>query len=134
MTDRSETVVIGAGIIGLSLAYELARRGRRVAVLERDRPGAGATHAAAGMLAPISEAEIARPEEVAFGLDSLRRFPEFVRGIERVAAVSCGYRSEGCLWVATTRDDREQLEHLAETLRQKGLSTEPLSGDRLCCL
>ena len=81
----SETIVVGAGIIGLSLAYELLRRGRRVTVLERDRPGHGSTWAAGGMLAPVAEAEVDEPEVIGLGLESLERYAEFVAGVERVS-------------------------------------------------
>ncbi|MFZ5872062.1 MAG: FAD-dependent oxidoreductase, partial [Actinomycetota bacterium] len=47
--------VIGAGIVGLACAEELVRGGHEVRVFDPD-PGAGATHAAAGMLAPAGEA------------------------------------------------------------------------------
>ncbi|MDH3786680.1 MAG: FAD-binding oxidoreductase, partial [Acidobacteriota bacterium] len=51
---EKQTLVVGAGIIGLTLADALLRRGRQVMVIERDRPGCGSTWAAGGMLAPIS--------------------------------------------------------------------------------
>src|SRR5438094_133531 len=54
--EAASVVVVGAGIIGMSLAFELARRSVDVVVLERSRPGAGAAGVAAGMLAPMSEA------------------------------------------------------------------------------
>ena len=62
MRAEAEHVIVGGGAIGLALAYELSRRGRGVLVLERDRPGGGATAAAGGMLAPVSEAGDDPPE------------------------------------------------------------------------
>lgn len=131
MSARFEVAVVGAGVIGLSVGFELARRGRSVVVLERGEPGAGASGVAAGMLAPVSEAEVQEPDEIVFALDSLRRYRSFVSAIEAAGGEVCGYRDEGTLWVAARRDDREQLEHLAETLRQKDLHCEPLTADRL---
>jgi glycine oxidase len=130
MSESSNVVVVGGGVIGLSVAYELLRRGRGVTVLERGEPGCGATCASAGMLAPVSEAEIECPEQIVFGRDSLARYPELIRAVEEDAGPpGCGYRQEGTLWVAVNRDEREHLDHLAETVRLKGLAAERLSRD-----
>ena len=51
-----DAVVVGAGVIGLACAWRAAQSGLDVLVLERDRPGAGASNVAAGMLAPVGEA------------------------------------------------------------------------------
>jgi glycine oxidase len=127
----SETIVVGAGIIGLSLAYELLRRGRQVTVLERDRPGRGSTWAAGGMLAPVSEAEVDEPEVITLGLESLDRYPEFVAGVERVSGMRVGYLAEGTLLVAVNRDDREELQRVEEILRRKRLEVERVDGEGL---
>ena len=125
---RSDVVVAGGGIVGLAVGYELARRGRSVLVLDAgDVPGA-ATRAAAGMLAPTSEADLSDRALVALELDSLRRYPEFVADVERLAGRSCGYRTEGTIWVALNRDQEGDLERLAAMQRAKGLSAERLSS------
>lgn len=53
--QAADVVVVGAGILGLACARALAQRGHSVIVLERHRPGGGASYAAAGMLAPLAE-------------------------------------------------------------------------------
>ena len=55
-----DVVVIGGGIIGLSVAEQLVSRGARVTVLERRVCGSEASGAAAGMLAPLAEASLHR--------------------------------------------------------------------------
>ena len=80
-----EHLIVGGGVIGLALAYELMLRGHDVLVLERGRPGGGATAVAGGMLAPVSEAGQDPQELIELGCDSLRRFPGFVSGLEQVA-------------------------------------------------
>ena len=52
-----DAIVVGGGVIGLTCAWRVARRGVRVRVLERDQPGRAASHVAAGMLAPVGEAD-----------------------------------------------------------------------------
>ena len=127
----ADVVIVGGGVIGLSLALELLRRERRVLLLERDRPGAGATFAAGGMLAPISEAELEPAELIELGRDSLNRYPQFVADVERLGGFGCGYRDEGTLWVATNRDDREELGRLEETMRLKSLEVQPLTPEQV---
>ena len=64
-SSNYDAVVIGAGIVGLACAWRAAQRGLSVLVVERERPAAGASGVAAGMLAPVTEAE--------FGEAALRR-------------------------------------------------------------
>jgi glycine oxidase len=125
---RSDVVVVGGGVVGLALAYELARRGRAVLVLDRDDVAGAATRAAAGMLAPTSEADLSERALVDLELDSLRRYPEFVAGLERLTGESCGYRTDGTLWVALNRDQDGELERLFAMQRAKGLPARRLSA------
>lgn len=123
--------VAGAGVIGLSVAWELSRRGARVVVLERGRPGHGATRASAGMLAPISESAHEEPERTELALDSWRRYPEFIRRLEEETGHDCRYRRDGTLWVAVNRDDAEELARLESILREKAFSPRRLAPGEL---
>lgn len=125
---QADVTVIGAGVIGLGIAYELQRRGIDVLVLERETPGCGASRASGGMLGPIAEAQIEEPELITFGLNSLGMYPGFVRDLEEIAGDTCGFRQEGTLIVAVTRDHSAELEHLEETFRSKGLTATPLTS------
>ena len=129
--DRAEIVIVGAGAIGLSIAFELGRRGRSVLVLERERIGAGATGVSAGMLAPVSEARAEEPEIVDIALDSHRRYPEFVDAVEAASGLPCGFRREGTLVVALGRDDEEELDHLRQAQQSRGLRSIPLTADEV---
>lgn len=128
---RSEVVVVGGGVVGLSVAYELGRRGRQVLVLDRGDLEGVATHAAAGMLAPTSEADLTERALVALELESLARYPAFVAGIEGLTGQSCGLRTEGTLWVALNRDQDGDLERLFAMQRAKGLDAYRLSADEV---
>ncbi|MCC7090140.1 MAG: FAD-dependent oxidoreductase [Dehalococcoidia bacterium] len=120
-TDRADIIVIGAGVVGLAVAYEAARRGHSVLVLERDRVGAGAAGVAAGMLAPASEAECEDTPFLSLALESCELYPEWVASVEADSGIGCRYRSEGSLLVALHRDHFEELERLAAIQRQLGL-------------
>ena len=125
--QRTEVAVVGGGMIGLAVAFELAGRGRRVALLERGEPGAltgGRPSAvAAGMLAPTSESEGNAAALLRFQLDSLRRYPQFVVAVSEAGGLDCGYRDEGALWAARHRDDQLELEHLHALQQSRGLTS-----------
>ena len=123
-------MVVGGGVIGLSIALELLRLGNQVEVLEWGKTAGASSRAAAGMLAPVSEAELEDPEVLSLALDSLARFPQFVGALETLSGMRCDYRTDGTLWVAVTRDDVAEIEHLHETLTLKveGLPARPLSA------
>jgi glycine oxidase len=80
------------------------------------------------MLAPTSEADLADRALVDLELDSLRRYPEFVAELESLTSQSCGYRSDGTLWIALTHDQAGDLERLAAMQRAKGLAASWLSS------
>ena len=121
--ERTEVAVIGGGVIGLAVAFELAGRGRRVTLLERGEPGAEASAVAAGMLAPTSESEGNAVTLLNLQLDSLGRYREFTEAVSELSGLDCGYRSEGALWAARHRDDELELEHLAALQRDRGLTS-----------
>ena len=129
--DRAEIVIVGAGVIGLAVAFELRRHGRSVLVLEREHVGAGATWASAGMLAPVSEAKAEDPPMVELALESHRRYPEFVQAVEAASGLPCGFRREGTLVVALGRDEEEELQHLREAQQSRGLRSIPLTADEV---
>lgn len=79
-------VVVGAGIIGLSIAWRLAREGRPVTVVD-PAPASGASHAAAGMLAPVSEVTYTEEPLLRLGLASLSRWPAFAAELAADAAL-----------------------------------------------
>lgn len=120
--------VIGGGVAGLTLARKLALGGVRVALVERNELGRGASYAAAGMLAPLVEARLEEQEVVGFGYEALRYFPGFVEELQGETALSIDYRTEGTLIVAVDRDHVEQLRHGFEEQRALGLPVEWLSG------
>ena len=122
-------VVIGAGVAGLVSAWELARRGASVTVVERDHPGAGASTAAAGMLAPVAEATYGEGALTRLSLESVALWPTFVEELEAATGLSVGYRTEGTLVVAVDRDDLAALQHTHRLHADLGLEAHLLDGD-----
>jgi glycine oxidase len=121
--NEYDALVIGAGLVGLSCAWRAAQRGLSVVVVEREGPGAGASSAAAGMLAPITEAEFGAEALLRLNLAGAERWPAFAR---ELGAELC-YRSTGALVAAADRDDLEELRRLHAFQRSLGLDAEWLT-------
>lgn len=126
--------IVGGGVCGLGVGWQLARRGAEVTLFERDEPARAATWAAAGMLAPHMEL---RPEEehiTRLGRESLSRWRRFVGEVEADSGLCVDYRDEGTLFVALDRDAAEQQRFLYRHQQELGLPVRWLSGEdvRLC--
>jgi glycine oxidase len=117
--------VIGGGVIGLACAWKVAQRGANVAVID-EVIGRGASWAAAGMLAPVTEVHHGEETLLQLNLESSRLYPSFVRELEDVSDKPVGYRPCGTLMVARDRDDNEALEELFGFQLRLGLSVERL--------
>jgi len=114
--------------MGLSIAWRLAQSGCQVTVYDRGEAGRGASWAAAGMLAAGVETEPGEERLLALTLESRRLWPDFRRELEAVSGISIGYRDEGTMVVALTRDDAEQLRFTYEFQKSLGLDLDWLSG------
>jgi len=116
-----DALIVGAGVIGLACAWRAAQSGLRVRVLERDRPGAGASGVAAGMLAPVSEVTWGEEPLLAIALTSLRAWAGFATELADVTGLDVGYRPIGALHVALDRDEADELRRRFELMRELGL-------------
>jgi glycine oxidase len=125
--EQTDAVVIGAGVIGCAVAWRLGQAGTRVVVVERGRVGGEASHAAAGMLAPLVEAE--RGDEF-FNLTvaSLAIYDDFARELKVSSGVDVEYRDEGTLYLALTDEDEEELDRRWWRLHESGLNVKRLNA------
>jgi glycine oxidase len=90
-----DVIVVGAGIIGASLALELRERGASVLVLESGVPGREASFAAAGMLAPADPET--PPALCGLAFASTQMYPEFVRTLEEISGIKVDFRRQGTI-------------------------------------
>ena len=123
-----DVVVVGAGVVGLACGWRAAQRGMSVLVLDRDHPAAGASGVAAGMLAPVTEAEFGAEALLALNLEGAARWPAFQRELADRCGTGVGYRESGALVVAIDRDDVEELRRLHAFQSTLGLAAEWLAA------
>jgi glycine oxidase len=123
----AEVVIQGAGIIGCAVAYELARRGARVTVIEAREPGQGATQASAGVLAPFIEALEETPLQ-RLCVESLGMYDAFVDRVRQTSGMNIEYRRTGSLEVALDEAEAEQLQAAAKALAGKKVRAELLGA------
>ena len=106
-----DVAVVGGGPIGLASAWRAARRGLRVAVLDAGEPGAWTV--AAGMLAPVAEADRGEEPLLRLGLRAAAGFAAFCAELAEASGRDPGHRASGTLVVARDRDDAEELDRAA---------------------
>ncbi len=123
-----DVVIIGAGLIGCGIAYELAKRGASVTVYDRAEPARAASWAGAGMLAPYSE-EVVDPALLTLCAASLRAYPEFVDELRERTGVDAHLRHEGTLHVAFDEASARGLAARCEAFRRNGAEATVLDRD-----
>jgi len=122
----SRVVVVGAGAIGGSIAFELRRRGHDVVVVS-DPARRPAAFVAAGMLAPVAEAWFGEERLLAIGLESVRLWPQFAQSLATTTGVDVGLSTAGSVLVAATERDRPEFDRLMGFHRELGLDVERLT-------
>ena len=115
-----DTIVIGAGAVGLGIAWRLSQRGQEVVVLDRGEPGHGASWHAAGMVAPITEATFGEDALLRLNLASAAAYPAFLDELGAASGASLRSRAPGTLFVALDRDQLESLRRLYEFQTELG--------------
>jgi glycine oxidase len=123
----ADVVVIGGGIVGCACAYELAKRGARVTLLEYGKTGMQATNAAAGMLAPISDTH-APDTMFRTRMQALREYAGVVDELQSACGFDVEYRADGILKVAFSDDEAALLQRRVAWQRELGIDVELLDA------
>ncbi|HEY0421180.1 MAG TPA: FAD-dependent oxidoreductase, partial [Acetobacteraceae bacterium] len=130
-SEAPTVAIIGAGVIGLGIGWRLAAAGCRVDIFDRGAAGAGASHAAAGMLAASAEAEPGEEALLALNRHSLALWPGFAAELEALTGQTVDLRTEGTLVLAPTADDVARLRFGLDFQKSLGLATRWLDAAEL---
>jgi glycine oxidase len=125
---ENPAVVVGGGIIGLSIGWQLRRRGVPVTLFERDEPGRAASWVAAGMLAPHAEVGFEEEGFLRLALASLELYPRFLAELKEDSGKTIELDGRGTLIVGFNRDDSERIRRLYEFREQLALPVRWLTS------
>jgi len=125
-----DTIVIGGGIIGASIAWKLALAGLRVTIVDAGSVGGEASWAGAGMLAPGGEI-VSREPWLDLALESMRMYPGFVDELQAVSGATIDYRVCGGIDAAFDDDEWQALSSRAEQQRALGIQSTILDRQSL---
>lgn len=132
---HADVAVIGGGVIGHGIAWEARRSGRSVVLID-EAPGTGASWAAAGMLAPVSELHYQEEELLELMLESSALWPGFIETLKAMRPdplkqdpvnQDTGYVASPTIAVGADPADRRTLMDLREVQQAHGLVVEPLT-------
>jgi len=126
MLQAHDIVIVGGGVIGLAIAYALAREGLSPAVLDRSELGREASWAGAGLIPPESKPGAENPS-VALRSLSARLFPAWSAALREETGIDIGYRRTGGVDVALTDAEDQLLRNVAGRWRAEGVVFERLA-------
>ena len=130
MTHPHHSLIVGGGIIGLSIAWNMARHGCRVTLLERNRVGRATSWAGAGILPPADFANATDPIDRLRGL-SHELFPKWAHDLETFTGIDCGLRRCGGWYLADTPGERAAMLGMTGYWNQLGIECEPVPAEDL---
>lgn len=126
-----DVAIVGGGVIGVAIAFELAAEDLRVVVLDRQQPGQEASWAAAGMLSPAPDS----PPDIPLaplGRESLKLYPRFIAAIEEESGKSASYAQDGAIEILLAPHGEVDRDQKAAEYRLLGLAADgiPLGAVR----
>jgi glycine oxidase len=124
-----DAVIAGGGLIGASIALELAEAGLKVGLFDAREPGREASWASGGMISPAPE----NPGMIPFvpmSLASVALYPEFIRKVEELSGINVGYQKNGALDVILDGNVQEQLSTVIALQHGVGLKAQALSAEQ----
>ncbi|MEX0791394.1 MAG: glycine oxidase ThiO [Actinomycetota bacterium] len=125
---RYDSIIVGGGIIGLSIGWRASQLGLSVLVLDRGDPPDAASTAAAGMLAPVTESTFGEDALLQLNLAGARRWKGFAEELSFASGANLADHHRGILHIALDRDQSESLSRLFEHQQELGLEVQWLSS------
>ncbi|MFC2948364.1 glycine oxidase ThiO [Virgibacillus sediminis] len=127
MNKQYDSIVVGGGVIGCSIAFQLSKRGHRVLVVEKDRIGQKASSAAAGMLGAQNEIKEDSPL-LSMAKESRAIFPELAEELRELSHIDIELIQSGILRVARSEREMAELEAAAAYQQAMGETAEYLDA------
>ena len=124
-----DAVIAGGGLIGASIAFELAEAGMKVALYDAREPAREASWASAGMISPAPE-DAGMIPFMPMSLASAALYPELIRKVEELSGKDVGYLKSGALDILLEGNAREELSTIIALQHGVGLRAEALSAER----
>ena len=118
--------VIGAGIIGSSIAWRLAQRGCRVTLLDKSHMGAEASWAGAGMLAPGGEVD-QRSAWSEMAMASAAAYPAFIRELTEESGLTIDYQCGGAIEITVGQEEHSRLDQRVANQTALGILSQPIA-------
>src|SRR5688572_13960339 len=122
-----DVLIIGGGVVGLSLAWELRKRGQTVQVIDRGEPGREASWAGAGILPPATLRAQDHPVDQLRGL-ACELHPRWAAELQQLTGIDTGYRRCGGLYLARLPGEAAALAAWGASLVEEGIRAERLSA------
>ena len=126
-----DIIIIGGGIIGLSIACEMAEKGKKVIVLEKNKIGREASWAAAGTLEPIWDAEDDGNDLLQMKIKSEEMWREFAQKIQEETNIDVEYNSSGGILIAMNFEEMNQLKNTCKVATSYGIESRVLSKEEI---
>ena len=120
--------IIGGGVIGLSLGWQLARKGAEVEIFERETAGKGAGWVAAGMLTPQAELGFEEIELFNLSRKSLELYPKFLEDLKEDSGINVKMDRCGSLFTGFDGDDMRRLRRLYDFREKVNLPAKWFTG------
>ncbi|SHM46998.1 glycine oxidase ThiO [Gracilibacillus kekensis] len=120
MTNQFDQIIVGGGIMGVSIAYQLSKRGYRVLVLEAKEIGAEASSAAAGMLGVQMEFKADSPL-FQFARESRSLFPELAKDLKKESGIDIQFQEKGAYKLIYSEEDQNHLEDIVQFQTNHGI-------------
>ena len=124
--ESFDVAIIGGGIIGGAIAFELAQRKLRVVILDRQQPGREASWAAAGMLAPVPDSPADAPL-MPLAKASFKLYPDFVAAVESASGAGTGFRRKPTIHAFFPPQGESERDSMITDLRRVNVAAEPIS-------
>ena len=129
----TEVLIVGGGVVGLSIAYELARQKQRVQVIDRGELGREASWAGAGILPPANRATALHPYDQLRGL-SMELHAEWAARLRTETDIDNGYRRCGALYLARTAGETAALRGMESVFREEQIAITKLDRAQVATL